>query len=349
MRNASGKFAIRAGTASVRRTLEFTHAAGSPAEAPQPITRKPQIDAPMDVATVTPARLAASVIAVPPLARDSQLKLDTEQNTRLVRFIESGGVSTLLYGGNAVLYHCRLSEYERLLQMLVDIAAPETLVIPSVGPAFGTMMDQAEVLRNFNFPTVMVLPQKDIADPAGLAAGIRRFAEEYGKPIVLYVKHDRWLPPESIGKIYRSGAISWVKYAVVRDNPADDPYLAEILQHIPPEIVVSGIGEQPAIEHMCDFEIGSFTSGCVCVHPSKSMDMLRAIQRGDYEQAQQLRQQFSGLEDLRNEINPIRVLHRAVELADIAKTGPMFPMLGELDPDQTARVAAAASALREMA
>ena len=302
----------------------------------------------MDTRNITPARLASSVIAVPPLARDSGLRLDVAENKKIVRFIESGGVDTLLYGGNAVLYHIRLSEYARLLSMLAEIAGENTLMVPAVGPAFGTMMDQAEVLKDFDFPTVMILPQKDIADAAGIAAGIRRFVDAYGKPIVLYLKHDRWLPPETVGKMYSSGIISWIKYAVVRDDPSQDNYLREVLSHVPSEIVVSGIGEQPAIIHMRDFEFVSFTSGCVCVNPAKSMQVLQAIQAGEYDTAEALREQFCELEDLRNNINPIRVLHRAVELAGIANTGPMYPMLGELDAEQTQLVANAAVALKEL-
>lgn len=303
----------------------------------------------MDKRTITPARLSESVIAVPPLARDSNLKIVQSENEQLVRFIEAGGVNTLLYGGNAVLYHIRMSEYARLLQVLTEIAGPQTLIVPAVGPAYGTMMDQAEVLQDFAFPTVMILPQKDVADAAGIANGIRRFVDAYGKPIVLYLKHDRWLPPATVGKMYRSGIISWVKYAVVRDDPAQDDYLREVLAEVPSEIVVSGIGEQPAIVHMRDFEIGSFTSGCVCVNPGRSMQMLRAIQSADYELAEQIRKEFCDLEDLRNNINPIRVLHRAVELAEIAPTGPMLPMLGELTTEQTSAIAAAAIALRALA
>lgn len=300
----------------------------------------------MDTRTITPARLAESVIAVPPLARNAGLTIDRAENQRLVRYIEGGGVNTLLYGGNAVLYHARLSEYALLLQMLTEIAGQNTLMVPSVGPAFGTMMDQAEILRDFAFPTVMILPQREIADEHGIASGIRRFVDAYGKPIVLYLKHDRWLSPELVGRMYRSGIISWIKYAVVRDAPINDNYLREVLQQVPSEIVVSGIGEQPAIIHLRDFEIGSFTSGCVCVNPKRSMDMLAAIKRSDFEAAERIRQQFCGLEDLRNNIQPIRVLHRAVELADIANTGPMMPMLGELDAAQTSQIASAAMALR---
>lgn len=299
----------------------------------------------MDTRNITPARLASSVIAVPPLARDSNLRLAAAENQKLVRHIEAGGVTSLLYGGNAVLYHARLSEYARLMQMLVEITAQSTLVVPSVGPAFGTMMDQADVLKDFDFPSVMILPQREVADPNGISSGIRRFVDVYGKPIVLYLKHDRWLPPEIVGKMHRSGIISWIKYAVVREDPAQDDYLREVLAEVPSEIVVSGIGEQPAIVHLRDFDIAGFTSGCVCVNPAKSMNMLRAIQSSQFEVAEQLRQQFSSLEELRNSINPIRVLHRAIELANIADTGPMFPMLGEIAPEQTARIAEAANTL----
>ncbi len=301
----------------------------------------------MDTLPITSARLAASVIAVPPLARDKAGRICRRENQRLIQYMEKGGISTLLYGGNAVLYHIRLSEYAELLSVLKDSAADSTLIVPSVGSAYGTMMDQVEVLKDFDFPTVMVLPQKEIADEQGLATGIRRFAEAYGKPIVLYLKHDRWLHPSIVGSMVKDGLISWIKYAVVLDDPLKDDYLREVLDVAPKELIVSGIGEQPAIIHMRDFGVISYTSGCVCVAPSLSMKMLRAIQSGDYATAEAIRKQYCGLEDLRNGIQPIRVLHHAVAAAGIAETGPMQPMLGELTPDQAAQVAAAAKALRE--
>jgi dihydrodipicolinate synthase/N-acetylneuraminate lyase len=301
----------------------------------------------MDTRRIDSARLASSVIAVPPLARDAQGRICPNENTRLIKYMEQGGVSTLLYGGNAVLYHIRLTEYAELLSMLRDACQDSTLIVPSVGPAYGTMMDQVDVLKDFDFPTVMVLPQKEIADAAGIATGIRRFAEAYGKPIVLYLKHDRWLPPDVVGSMYRDGLISWIKYAVVLDDPLQDDYLREVLDVAPKEFVVSGIGEQPAIIHMRDFGINSYTSGCVCVAPKLSMKMLHAIQAKDYAAAESMRKQFCGLEDLRNGIQPIRVLHHAVCAAGIAATGPMQPMLGELTAEQAAKVASAAKALRE--
>ena len=39
-------------------------------------------------------------------------------------------------------------------------------------------------------------------------------------------------------------------------------------------LVISGIGEQPAIIHLRDFELGGFTSGCVCINPRLSAESL---------------------------------------------------------------------------
>jgi dihydrodipicolinate synthase/N-acetylneuraminate lyase len=280
------------------------------------------------------------------MARNAQGVLCRHNNEKIIRWIEAGGVTTFLYGGNAVFYHMRLSEYADALTIIAESAAPTSLMIPSVGPTYGIMMDQVEILNQFNFPTVMILPQKEIADEKGIATGIRKFAEAYGKPIVLYLKHDRWLSPSIVDKLVKDGLVSWIKYAVVLDQPLEDRYLREVLDVAPANIVVSGIGEQPAIIHMRDFGVGSYTSGCVCVAPKLSMDMLRAIQAKDYAQAESIREVFRPLEDLRNGIQPIRVLHHAVKAADIADTGPMQPLLGELETSQEQSIAIASKELR---
>jgi dihydrodipicolinate synthase/N-acetylneuraminate lyase len=51
------------------------------------------------------------------------------------------------------------------------------------------------------------------------------------------------------------------------------------------------------------------------------------------------------LEDLRNAINPVRVLHEAVRLAGLANTGPVLPLLSGLTAEQAAQVETAATAL----
>ncbi len=277
------------------------------------------------------ARIRQSVIAVPPLAVDANGRVRPEENAKIIRHITAGGVSHLLYGGNALFYHIRPSLLAECLSMLSELTDDQTCVVPSIGPAYGLMMDQVEVLADFDFPTAMVLPQRDIADDAGIATGIRHAAEKLGRPLVVYLKFDRWLKPETVRKLEADGAISWIKYAVVREDERQDDYLRELLQVFPAERMVSGIGEQPAIVHLRDFGLGGFTSGCVCVSPAKSQQMLHAIVAGRFDEAEAIRRYFRPLEDLRNGINPIRVLHEAVELAGIAQTGPLLPLVSPLD------------------
>jgi dihydrodipicolinate synthase/N-acetylneuraminate lyase len=279
----------------------------------------------MDTNRMTPERLASSVIAVPPVARDANLAWNVPANRRIIQHLEAGGVTTLLYGGNAALAHVSLSEYPALLTMLAEAASDRTVVVPSVGPSFGQMMDQAWILRDYAFPTVMLLPSRDAVTPSGLASGVKRFVDQLQRPIVLYIKQDGMVDVETVQKMASDGLISWVKYAVVRSDAAQDPFLKNLVQAIGPQTIVSGMGEQPTITHLRDFGLIGFTSGCVCVAPRLSMQMLSALQRHDYAAAERIRQQFVPLEQLRDTISPVRVLHAAVELAGIAETGPITP------------------------
>ncbi|MBC8354369.1 MAG: dihydrodipicolinate synthase family protein [Planctomycetes bacterium] len=285
----------------------------------------------MNTNPITPETLAASVISVPPLARNSDLSLNSAENEKQIRHLEAGGVTTLLYGGNAILYHIALSEYADLVDMLAENAGDESLVIPSVGPSYGTMMDQATILRDMPFPTAMILPTRDVVTSTGVATAVRHFVEKVNRPAVLYIKHDGFIDVARVKQLMDDGLLSWIKYAIVRDDTSDDDYLRELVDTVGPSRIVSGIGEQPAITHLRDFGVTSFTSGCVCVAPRLSMQMLRAIKAGEFEKAEEIRQLFSRLEDLRNSINPVRVLHTAVTLSGIANMGPLMPLLSDVD------------------
>lgn len=295
--------------------------------------------------TLTPQRLTESVLAVPPLCRNADLSLNPTENQKLIRHIESGNISTLLYGGNANFYHLPLSEYDDVLSLLQQSAAQGTLVIPSAGPAFGMMMDQAKILRKHKFPTVMLLPQTGVTTSAGVAEGVKRFVQAAGLPALLYIKHDGFIDVADVKRLADAKLISGIKYAPVRPDPAKDPYLEELVQSVDRQIVVSGIGEQPAITHLQQFRLGGFTSGCVCINPKLSANMLTALRSGDLSEAERIRQLFKPLEDLRNAINPIRVLHEAVRLAGIANTGPALPLLSNLEEQDWSRVASAAQTL----
>jgi len=292
--------------------------------------------------------LQRSVMAVPPLARNADDSVNAEENRRVIRHLEAGGITLLLYGGNANFYHLPLSEFEPTLDLLATAPSDTSLVIPSVGPAYGTLMDQARIVRRFRFPTLMVLPHQGITTSAGVATGIRRFVEAAGIPALVYIKHDGFIEPEDVAALDRDGLVSAIKYATVRADTSRDDYLRRLVQVVDPRKIISGIGEQPAIVHLRDFGLGGFTSGCVCVAPRLSQAMLAAMRRDDWAEAERIRLLFKPLEDLRNAINPIRVLQEAVDAAGIARTGPLLPLLSCVEAKDKPAIAAAAKALRAL-
>ena len=290
--------------------------------------------------------LQRSVVAVPPLCRDASLAIDRAENAQLIRHIEQGGVSTLLYGGNANLYNIALSEFEALLDTLEAAASEQTWIIPSVGPYFGTMMDQAAVLRGRKFPAAMILPTTAVSSSAGVRAAFAKFVERAGIPAVLYIKEERYVTPQIIAELVSEGFVAWIKYAVVRDDPSEDILLRDIADRVDPALLVSGMGEQPVPVHWRSFGIRAFTSGCVCVAPRLSQQMLACLRHDDFASAERIRETFRELESLRNAHGPIPVLHDAVAACGIAQTGPALPLLANLPHDLQETVATAAQNLR---
>ena len=136
-----------------------------------------------------------------------------------------------------------------------------------------------------------------------------------------------------------------IKYATVRTDPREDVYLRALLDVVDRQIIVSGIGERPAIVHLRDFGLQGFTSGSVCVAPNSSMRILSLCKEGAGPRPRRSAQQFLPLENLRDAFSPIRVLHDAVTLAGIADMGPMLPMLSNLpDAQRTLRARGGARA-----
>jgi dihydrodipicolinate synthase/N-acetylneuraminate lyase len=292
------------------------------------------------------------VFPVPPLARrrDAQRTLDFNASTRIVDHLAAAGMTRLLFGGNAFVYHLSLKEYEQLLAWLASL--PDHLwCIPSAGPTFGRLMDQAPLLRRHGFPCVMALPCNDPRDAAGLEQGLREFAAAAGMPVTIYLKDelgfgaDRAAGLDAIGRLVESGVCCSIKYAVVRQDPTQDDYLAGLLARVDRRRVVSGIGERPAVVHMLDWHLPGFTTGSGCIAPALSGALFAACERGDRTAAEALRAHFLPLEDLRDAWGPAPVLHAAVEAAGIAETGPLPPFVSNLSAARSEAVKPAAQAL----
>jgi len=236
-----------------------------------------------------------------------------------------------MFGGNANLYNMAPSEFMSFIELIERIALHSDWIIPSVGSDFGKAMDQLAFLRGHEFPTAMVLPHRFPTTPSGVAIGLRKLADSFGRPLIAYVKDDGYIDARDLGRLMADGAICAVKYAIARPDPAADPFLEDVLASLDSTRVVSGIGERPAIDHMMHYGLAAFTSGSVCVAPRLSTALLRSLKHGDEAEAQRIRALFLPFEDLRDRHSPLRVLHAAVALAGIAETGPIQPFLSNID------------------
>ncbi|MFX1765142.1 dihydrodipicolinate synthase family protein [Paraburkholderia sp. A1RI-2L] len=299
----------------------------------------------MNVSPIVEREFASTVMAVPPLARRADFSLDVEQNRKLIRHMEAGRLRTLLYGGNANLYHVVVSEFRDLLDMLAETTSPGTRVIPAIGPDYGKMLDQARILAQTRHQTAMVLPLAGFTTPAGVEAGLMRIADTAGIPLTLYIKSESYVDVDTLARLIDRGTLIAVKYAIVREDPSNDPYLRRLLQSVSASRVVSGMGERPALVHVRDFGLASWTTGSGCIAARAVTALLEAAKEGRADEAQRLYEAFMPLETLRDDISLIRVLHDAVTLSGIADMGAILPLLSHSPAEALPAIGAAARAL----
>lgn len=305
----------------------------------------------MKTSPATPADWR-SIFAVPPLAwqEGSPRTLDLDANQRIVDHIAAGGITRFLYGGNAHLHHLPLRDYEVLLEWLSG-QSDRLWMIPSAGPSYGRAIDQASLLRTYDFPCVMLLPCHDPRDAAGLERGLREIAEAASTKLILYLKEEDdfgvdWEAGlDVVARLVEEGVCTGVKYAVVRPDPNDDPYLEALLQRVDRQRVLSGMGEPPVVEHLRDWSLPGFTTGSGCLQPHLCHALLEAAQRQDFERVEALRSVFMPLEELRAAWGASRVLHEAVALSGVAPTGAVPPFLSPLTAAQRQQLKPVARAL----
>ncbi len=294
------------------------------------------------------------MFAVPPLARraDARRSIDFDENGRLLKHMTAGGITRFLYGGNAFLYHVTLAEYEELLGWLSGF--PDgAWAIPSVGPSYGRAMDQAALLSRGRFRCAMALPCADPRDARGLEAGLREVSDAAGLPLILYLKDepnfgaDLAAGLDAVARLVDAKVCVAIKYAVVRADPRPDAYLQALLERVDRRLVISGIGERPAVVHMRAFGLPGFTTGSGCLAPRMSQTVWEACARADWNAAEEMRAGFLPLEDKRDAWGPARVLHAAIELAGVARLGPIPPFVSALSEPQRSELAPVARALHE--
>jgi dihydrodipicolinate synthase/N-acetylneuraminate lyase len=279
----------------------------------------------MKTTPVTPADLISSIIALPATARFADGRINADESRKLITWLAAAGVTSFMYGGIGGLFNARLSEYNEILDLMESVApTPDAWMVPSIGGDFGKAIDQVAMLRDRAFPTAILLPFS-LVQPGGVATGIRKLADAYGKPIMVFYKSSDYLRGPDVAALLKDGALCGVEYGI---GPAADgslPDLEELLALTgSADRLIDGAGEI-SIVRTSKFGIKGYTSGSGLLAPSLSMKLLAAVKRGDRATIEKLSAPFAPFEAARAAYSAIPVVHAAIELAGIAKTGPMQP------------------------
>lgn len=284
----------------------------------------------MKTTPVTPADLCASVLALPPIAIDPAGRPSPAQNRAISEWLQSAGVGSFLYGGCANFFNAPVRAYAGLLDLIEAPARTGDWVIPSIGPDYGKAREQIEVLRERDFPSAMLLPLQQ-ADARGVATGLRRLSDLYGRPLMVFFKSPDYVKAADLARLLTDGVLCCVEYGITGDREPE-PFLLELLAATgDASRIIDGLGERTVVGN-ARHGLKGFTTGSGVVAPHLSMALLAAVQAGDMEKAAGLREHFLPLEALRQAHGPIPVLHDAVRLAGIADTGsigPFFSNVGE--------------------
>ena len=286
----------------------------------------------MKTTPVTPADLIASVLALPPIARLPDGRINQPGSARLVEWLEAGGITTFCYGGIANFFNARVSEYSALLDLIETIAPADAWVIPTIGPDFGKAMDQIAILKGRDFPTAMLLPFSPVM-PAGVASGLRRMADAFGRPLMLFFQSADYLKPNDLAALVADGVVCTIEFGIHGTSATENPFLSELLDLVGDASHIIDARGEPSIVTTASFGLKGFTSGMSVIAPRISTAILAAVKAGDLKEAARLREHFVPLGVLRAAHSFVAVLQAAVGLAGIVEAGPIGPFYADItDP-----------------
>lgn len=265
------------------------------------------------------------VLADLPVALRPDFSVDPGESLALARHVRQGGISGLLFAGNANLQSMGLGQFEAVAA-LAETAVEEGPVMIGLGPELGRMLDQARLLSRGRLRSVLVLPILGPADTHGTADGIRHIADRLGGGVAVDLVRDNHLRPVTLRKLVEEGAVTAVRYSHVVTNPGDDGYLDRVIEILGPDRVISDAGEPALEDHLGQRGLGLASSGIAALAPRLMLRIASALRR-DPAEARLLLPPVLEMARIRAMLGPVQVLHDAVSEAGIAAMGPQMPMI----------------------
>ncbi|PWS34885.1 dihydrodipicolinate synthase family protein [Falsiroseomonas bella] len=235
----------------------------------------------------------------------------------------AAGIGALTVNGNtSEFYGLTFEEARRMQTAVPQIVGGRSVVVAGVGRSVAEAAQLARAAKADGCDAIMIhQPPDPFRAPRGVAAYVARVAEAaQGLPVLLYLRDDG-AGTEAIAALCDIPGVVGVKWAT--------PNLMNLAaaRRARPDIAwICGLAE-PWAPPMTALGARGFTSGVINVAPHLSMRVLRALQRGDMEDANAAIAAIAPFEALRaaegNGAN-VSVVKAALALAGEA-VGPARP------------------------
>jgi len=210
----------------------------------------------------------------------------------------AAGVHALVANGNTgEFYGLTTAEAETMVHAVAEHVGGRIPLIGGVGRSIGDACALARASVAAGAQALMVhQPPDPFVAPRGVVAYVQRIAEAAaGLPLMLYLRNDG-IGIDAIVKLTQAPGVAGVKWAC--PTPLR---LAEAIRRAEPDIVwVDGLAEPWAPPL---FAVGArgFTSGLINVWPAHAVAIHRALEQGNYREANRLIGIMAAFEDIRAE------------------------------------------------
>jgi len=237
-----------------------------------------------------------SGILVTPFDKDDQLA--PQRLCPVVDRAVKAGVHILTANGNTgEFYGLTTTEAERMVHAVAEHIDGRVPMIAGVGRSVGDAVALTKTSRAAGASALMVhQPPDPFVSPRGVVEYVRRVADAgQGLPVVLYLRNDGigFDAIEALCKVPGVVGVKWASPAPLR--------LAEAIRRTDPTVVWVGGLAEPWAPPFCAVGARGFTSGLINVWPERSVAIHRALEAGDYKQANALIATMGPFEALRSE------------------------------------------------
>jgi len=241
--------------------------------------------APLPQASFVPARVAQALTGVSGILVTPFDVEDRPQPDRLKPIIAravAAGIGALTVNGNtSEFYGLTFEEARRMQGAVPGLVEGRAVVVAGVGRSVKEAAALARAARSDGCDAIMIhQPPDPFRAPRGVAAYVARVAESAdGLPVLLYLRDDSG-GLDAIAQLCAIPGVAGVKWAT--PNLMN---LAAARRAAPHLAWICGLAE-PWAPPMTALGARGFTSGVINVAPHLSMQVLRALEAGDFPAAQ---------------------------------------------------------------